>query len=116
MDIIIIVMLLWAGGYSLFAAIRIKTKCELVPSKIVYPGNCAPADCTDPSGFISFIIPRLVILGSILVFLGIFTALYKFGVLAFIPEIVDLAVVPGVALAVFAWYIVAQNKAAKRFW
>lgn len=116
LDILLVVLLIGAGLYAIYVAIKLRVKCELFKSRFLYPGNCPPEECTDPAGFMTFAFPRLLILGIACVILGALTGVYKLAGAALYPEWVDLYVVPAVALGVFAWYIVAQRKASKLFW
>ena len=47
-DLIITVMLLAGGVYSLYSCIKVKKEQCLFENKILYPSNCHPDDCIDP--------------------------------------------------------------------
>lgn len=113
--VLLVTLLFGAGGYVLFTAIKLKTKACLFPNKILYPANCPPAECTDPVGFMSFMIPRLFILGAVCIVAGILCCLNEFVGLG-LPEWLSRNVMPFVGVPVFIWFIIAQNKASKLFW
>ena len=114
MDILMLVLLLGFGAYILYTVFRLNKEQMLFDSKILYPGDCRPEDCTDEGGFIDFIIPRAAILGIALVLMGVLLGLNMLLIKldALWLDIV-MMVVP---VSVFAWYIVIQRKAAKLFW
>lgn len=114
LDTLMFVMLVGFGLYALYSAFRLHKEQMLLPNKILYPGDCKPEDCVDEGEFIDFILPRAVILGACLLVMGIVLGLNMF---LFKLEAlwIDIAMMV-VPIAVFAWYILAQRKAAKRYW
>ena len=114
MDILMLVLLIGFGAYALYTALRLNREQMLFANKILYPGECKPEDCADEGGFIDFIIPRAIILGSALLLMGILLGLniFLFKLDAMWVDIV-MMVLP---IGVFSWYIVSQRKAAKLFW
>lgn len=114
MDLLMLVLLLGLGIYALYAAIRLNREQMLFENKLLYPGDCKIDDCVDEGGFIDFVIPRIAILGGAMLFMGILLGLNMliFKLDALWVDIV-MMVLP---VAVFAWYIVVQRKAAKLFW
>ncbi len=112
--VVLIAMLVAFGIYCIYAALRLHFKCELFPSKVIYPGNCTPDTCTDPDGYLRFTAPRLLGMGVILALAGIVKALndYVFLYKAGWVYYAELAV----PILVFSWYMVIQNRSAKKFW
>ena len=112
--VLAVVMLLGCGVYALYSALKLKKLCYLFPNNFLYPGNCKPEDCLDAPSFIFFIVPRAILLGVGMAIIGV---LFLLNMLVFKIEAlwVNLLSV-ALPLALFAWYIVAQRKAGKRFW
>ncbi len=113
--IVLIVMLLACGAYALYSAVRLHKTCELFDNKFLYPGNCKPADCLDPLGFIEFIVPRCAIFAVILVVLGVLDALVAY---VLVPSWMTYFEIAMIVLPVldFIWLIAVQRKAARDFW
>lgn len=114
MDMILLVMLFGFGIFALYTAIRLRREQLLFPSKILYPGDCAPEDCADPGGYIDFITPRLILLSVAFLLMGIAMALVIY-VFKLSNSWTELATVV-LPIAGLAWYIICQRKAAKLFW
>ena len=114
MDLLMLVLLLGFGIYTLYAVIRLNKEQMLFANKVLYPGDCKPEDCADEGGFIDFILPRAGILGGALLLMGVLLGLnsFLFKLDALWVDIV-MMVLP---IGVFAWYIAMQRKAAKLFW
>lgn len=114
LDTLLIVMLIACGIYCIYTYFKINKTCMLSPNRVLYPGNCKPEDCIDVDGFMDFMLPRVLILGILLVlsgtFLGIMLKVVKYDS---IWLNVAYMVVP---ILFFIWYVVAQRKAAKEFW
>lgn len=109
-------MLLWAGIYAIYSAIKLKKLYYLFDNRYLYPGNCEPKNCKDQYGFIDYIFPRILTLGIVCLLMGIVYALTRFTGLFTIPDWLVEYVCPGIGVLAFAWYVVVQKKAAKRFW
>ena len=115
-DLIMLAILLWAGGYALYSAIRLKREYYLYDNKILYPGKCPPENCRDVDGFISYIFPRILALGiALLLFSGLY-AITKYTTLLSSTTWFDYIVMPLTGVAIFIWYLIIQQKAAKKFW
>ena len=114
LDMVMVVMLLGCGVYALYSALKLKKLCYLFPNNFLYPGDCKPEACVDASGFIVYITPRLILLGIGMVLIG---GLFLLNMLVFKEDSlwINLASVI-VPQALLAWYVIAQRKAAKRFW
>lgn len=111
-DVIVTVMLVAGGVYSLYSCIKLKKEQYLFENRILYPSNCQPDDCIDPEGFIQFIVPRMTFFGIMCIIFGLVTigsSLLNLGDLA--TGIQMVAVV-----AVFAYIMVINNRSAKIFW
>ena len=114
LELVLILMLVGSGVYSLYTVIRLKTTMYLFPNRFLYPSNCKPEDCTDEPGFIEYILPRLTIFGVACLLLGIFLILVWVVGLFKLPTWFDYAV-PFLGLAFFGWYIWIQSKVYKLF-
>ena len=114
MQILLLVLLVGAGVYALYSAIRLHREQMLFPNKFLYPGDCKPEDCADVGGFIDFILPRTLLLGASMLVMGVALALNTY---VFLLDAlwIDIAMLV-LPFGVFLWYIIAQRKAAKRFW
>lgn len=115
-DLIMLAILIWAGGYSLYSAIRLKRENYLIDNKILYPGKCPPENCVDVDGFIRYIFPRILGLGIALLLFAALYGITKYTNLLPSKKWFDYIVMPLAGVAVFVWYILVQNKASKRFW
>ncbi len=114
LDVLMVVMLLGCGVYALYSALKLKKLCYLFPNGLLYPGNCKPEDCTDAPSFILYIVPRAVLLGIGMIIIG---GLFLLNMLVFKIDALWVNLLSIVLpLALFAWYVVAQRKAGKRFW
>ena len=114
LDTLLVVMLLGCGAYAIFSAAKLRKLCYLFPNNFIYPGDCKPDDCVDVPGFIFYIFPRLLMLGIGMLLLGGAAALNML-VLKLDATWIDIASIV-LPLLLFAWYIIAQRRAAKRFW
>ena len=115
MDMLLLVLLLGCGAYALYTAIRLKSCGYLFANKFLYPGNCNPTDCLDEVGFMEFMLPRLWILGIVCLLLGAVYALNVYFGLG-LPYWVSAYAMPWAVPVICIWYILAQARAAKRFW
>ncbi len=113
MDMMVAITYFCFGVYCLSSYFLLRKRKVLVANKILYPRDCDPARCRKPEAFISFILPRVLLLGVVLVlFGGLFLLDHFVGtgspwltlVTIFLP------------LAFFAWYVREQRKATQRFW
>ena len=117
LTVMLLAMLIWAGSYAIYTAIRLQREYTLFDNKFLYPANCKPGDCTDVVGFISYILPRLWILGLLCLAVAVIMALVNFtGALSFLPTWFVSYVLPFLGFCIFAWYIVVNARAAKKFW
>lgn len=113
---LLLILLLGSGIYALYIAIRLKKTYTLFDSKFLYPANCAPKDCVDVEGFISYMLPRMLTLGLVCTVMGILFALSAFAGVIPLPQWVELYLIPACGLAPFIWVTIAQSKAAKLYW
>lgn len=115
-DLIMLAILIWAGGYALYSAIRLKKEYYLYDNRLLYPGKCDPAACTDPSAFIEYIFPRILGLGiAVLIFAAMYAIVNYTDILPS-ADWFGYLVMPVTGVAIFVWYILMINKAAKKFW
>lgn len=111
-DVIVTVMLIGGGIYSIYSCIKLKKEQYLFENKILYPSNCAPDNCIDPEGFIQFIIPRMTFFGIMCIIFGIGTmasSLMDIGRAATIVQTVAVVVV-------FVYIMVINNRSSKIYW
>lgn len=114
MDVLMEVLLFGCGVYALFSAIKLRKLCYLFPNTFIYPGDCKPDECTDAPGFIDYIFPRLSLLGVGMLILG---GVFLLNMLVFKIDALWVNILSIVLpLSLFAWYIIVQRRAAKRFW
>ena len=111
-DLIITVMLLAGGVYSLYSCIKVKKEQCLFENKILYPSNCHPDDCIDPEGFIQFIVPRMTFFGIMCLIFGAATiaaSVFEWGSVAAIIQTVGV-------VGVFVYIMVINNRSARIYW
>ncbi len=111
----LLIMLVGVGIYSIYLTFKLKRKGYLFNSRLLYPGNCSPAECTDEVGFMTYIIPRLTILGVVCLISAAIIAVDTYIGLG-LPAWVSGYIIPFIGIPVFIWYMVVQNKASKLFW
>ena len=116
LDLLMAVLLLGTGLYCIYTAIRVRRECDFFENKMLLPGNCKPEECTDPEGFFDFIFPRILLFGVAM----ILCAVLDFGSLCAVRSGLVGIWLYWVQLIVpfgcFAWFIILQRSAAKRFW
>ena len=111
-DLMLVMMYIGCGVYCVYAYFAQRKEKGLLANKIIC-FNREPQKCRDPEAFLRLILPRTLILGiGLTLFGGLFTLDYFFGGGSFWLTLV-LTLLP---LGLFAWYTLAQQKAAKRFW
>lgn len=112
MDIMLVVMFFGVGVYTLVSYVAQRKASTLIDNKIICPGGCEMSRCKDPEGFLRFIMPKTLVLGLGLIVLSAAIALQMmYGGSALITVL--LTVLP---LVLFIWYVIAQRKAAGRYW
>ena len=116
LNVMLVVMLGWAGVYAVYTAIRLNREYMLFPNRFLYPANCPPEACTDVTGFIAFQLPRLWILGILCLLLAAMLGLSSLVKLLPLPDWCRTYVLPFSGFGVFAWYISVNARAAKKFW
>ncbi len=116
LNVMLVTMLGWAGVYAVYTAIKLNREYYLFPNRFLYPANCPPDACTDVTGFISFMLPRLWILGILCLGLAILMVLVDLVKLFDLPEWIKTYVLPVSGFLVFVWYISVNARSAKRFW
>jgi hypothetical protein len=117
LTILLLAMLIWAGGYAVYTAFRLSRERVLFDNKFLYPANCSPDGCKDANGFIAFILPRLWILGLVCLGLAAVTVLANYTTaLGFLPVWFVRYGIPVLGFAVFVWYITVNARSSKQFW
>lgn len=111
-DVIVMLAFLLFGLYCLYTAYRLHSTKELFDNGLLYPGKCDKESCQNPEGFMEYMKPRLVILGSVLVLTAVYFILT--GYVAF-PLAVRIAVGVMVGGALL-WAVVFYRIAFQRFW
>ena len=116
LDLMMAVILLAAGVYCIYTAIRVRRECGFFESKVLLPGNCKAEDCTDPEGFFDFIFPRMLIFGIGM----IFCAALEFATIYLVRSEVLGAWAMWAQLVVpfgfFGWFLYIQRKAGLLYW
>lgn len=115
LELVLLALLFWSGGYGLMTVIRLRKNYTLFPNKFLYPGNCSMETCIDEGGFIDYILPRLTILSVILLVLGVFFFLVFFLFPQWESGLTD-ALSMLLPFGAFVWYMFIQRKAASLFW
>ena len=114
MALILIALLFGSGIYALYTYFRLRKTYELFSNKFMYPGNCATDNCVDPDGFIDYMLPRLLLLGIVMVLFGI---AYTFYCVMMQPGTLLLDIVSLIIpIGIFVWYMLVQRKASREFW
>lgn len=114
LDWFMIVLLPAVALYLFYTVFRLRRDRVLFDNKLLYPGGCTKDDCLDPDGFVDYILPRLIIIGTAFLLCGAFTAL-----VVFIPAMDTLVcnileiVFP---IAAIAWYSFVSRHAAREYW
>lgn len=111
-NLLLLAFLLGFAVYGIYGAVRLRRTGQLFPHKILYPGNCRPEKCTDVSGFIDYIVPRLLLLS------GLFLAMagvYAVNAYVLLIEWLDYVLMLLPVLAI-VWYLFVQNRAAFLYW
>ncbi len=116
LNLMLVGMLGWAGIYAVYTAIKLNREYYLFPNRFLYPANCSPDACTDVTGFISFILPRLWILGILCLALAALMTVVDLMQIFVLPYWISTYLLPFSGFAVFAWYISVNARSAKRFW
>ena len=119
LNIFMIGMLLFVGGFGIYTAIRLLRERILFKSRFLYPANCNPEECLDPAGFINFITPHMLAVSIFSLVLGIGLALIIYAPFIVLPpELfwVQLILIPALGICALAWFMFIQNRAHKRFW
>ena len=116
LNLMMIGMVGWAGIYAVYTAIRLNREYCLFPNRFLYPANCPPDACQDVRGFISFMLPRLWILGLLCLAIAVLMGLSNLAHVLVLPDWLSTYVLPFAGFAVFAWYISVTARTAKRFW
>ena len=115
LDVMLLAMLFGCAAYAFYTVVRLKREYMLFENKLLYPGNCPYLECTDPQSFIDFIWVKLLLLGIGMFACGALIALNSFTALFHNTIWISAAMIV-LPLALFAWYVVIQRKAAKLFW
>ena len=114
MDLFMIVDVLVAGCgvYCLGQWWKLKQAGHLVDCKVIFPNGCNAANCRDPEGFYTYIMPRFLIFSLVTFFSGLFATLND--LLTFLPSMATL-----VANLIFFLFIVyfgvITSRCYKRF-
>lgn len=116
LNLMLVVMVGWAGIYAIYTAIRLNREFYLFPNRFLYPANCPPDACQDVGGFISFMLPRLWLLGVLCLVVAVLMVVVNVIGVQGLPYWFSTYVLPFLGLAVFAWYISVNARAAKKFW
>ena len=112
LDLILMIAFVFFGVLCVYNALRLRRAGKLFNSSVLYPGGVKKEDCLDPEGFMSFMRPRLAVLGGAIILLGgVYALKYFIG----IPQIVSY-IHFAVTAAVLAWGFWFYHRAAKLYW
>ncbi len=115
LELVLLALLFGSGFYALYTVIKLRKSYMLFPNKFLYPGNCTMETCVDEDGFIDYILPRLTILGIIMLLLGVFFALVFLVFPNWESWLTDLLSML-LPVGAYVWYMLIQRKAAELFW
>lgn len=116
LDTIVLLCTLGYGAYAVYTGLRLKKEQHFFQSSILIPKGRTAEDCAAPEEYIRFLIPRLLLLGILLILLGIFSFIWPIMVAEFsLPYTLGLAgIVP--ILAVLILFNLVLKKAFRDFW
>ena len=101
------------GVYILYTLIKLQAYGRLFPNSLLIPNGKSPKDCNDPQGYITYLKPRLLILGIFVLLFGLLSLLNEsMQFFSFAGTMIFVAV----TFAVIAWYGVCSTKTFKRYW
>lgn len=122
LDILILATVFGSGAYALYTYLRLNREWRIFNNAFLRPANCPAAECNDPDGFLEYVHPRLLLVGIACLVSGI---LYVPVAIPGLAESLQIGSVLGnilmigsplLGFAALVIYMVAQGKAAKRFW
>jgi len=112
------------GVYALYVVVKLGKNNTLFPNALLVPKDRQVSDCLDEETYVTYMKPRTVILGIVLVLEGLFGALNDklglleswFGKQEGIMNIVMLEIPILLTLAVIIWYGAVLTKAQRTYW
>lgn len=117
------IMTLVCGVYLLYVVIKLRQVGHLFPNQILIPKDAKLSDCLDEEGYISFISPRLLIVGLLVTLTALVCLADSQWHLSnqLFPQIpnIDLYITEVgiiVSLVAIGLYIAAWMKGRKLFW
>ena len=122
LDILLLAIVFGSGGYALYTYLRLRREWRIFNNAFLRPANCPASACKDPDGFLEYAHPRLLLVAIACIVSGVLyvpVAVPNFGKLLHIGATVTGILTVGAPLLGFAAlvvYMIAQGKAAKRFW
>ena len=111
------------GIYVLYTSLKLWKRKELFSNQLLVPKDSKPGDCLDEAGYVAFLKPRLLILGSVLTVTGgvcLADSILHIGAVLFPgSENISFHLVEGgiaLCLVVLVWYMFCWTGARKRYW
>lgn len=116
LDALVLLCTLGYGAHIVYIAIRLRKENHVFQSELLIPRGRKEEECIAPEGYIRFLIPRLFLMGILLVLLGVFNFVWPIIVTErSLPYMLGLAgIVP--ILAVLFLFNFTMKKAFHDFW
>ena len=113
LDVWLFIIMSGCAIYCLYIWFTEHKNTKLPDNKLMYQPNCERRKCKDPAGYMKYIMPKVLILGILLVLIDVVIFVDSVLELNFAPLTIALMVLP---IAVLVWYVMVLRKGAKRFW
>ena len=112
-DVLMIFMYIGCGIYCLYSYYMQKKADVLLDNKIFCPNNSDAKKCAKPEAYVTYMLPRILILGiGLIVFGGLIALEHYLGN----SSTLVVFLLMSVPMALLIWYVVAQRKAVKLYW
>jgi len=95
------------GLYSIYTGVRLKKEKRFFRNSLLIPNGRMPEDCIDPPGYIQALTPKLLVFGTLLILLGVFSFIlplitegvprsYFVGLIGIVPVLILLLTFNGI--------------------
>lgn len=117
------IITLACGVYAAYTALKLRKLGKLFANQLLIPKDATPEQCLDEEGYVSYVAPRLLVLGVLLVLAGGIclanSQLHLTAMLFAQPETIDFYVEMGgivLCLLSLVWYMICWSKGRKLYW